>query len=177
MASPADPVPGGKDSVRTLTESDLRQVFDWRNHPDVRGYMFTSREITWDEHVAWFARCTKEAGRHLLMFEADGLPSGFVNLFAARPGGVADWGFFVAPGAPRGTGSRLGKAALDYAFGTCGLHKVCGQAIGSNARSIALHKRLGFREEGVLRDQFFDGLIHIDVIQFGLLAREYPPPQ
>lgn len=165
--------PTTSDRVRRLTEADLRQVFDWRNHADVRCFMFTSRELAWDEHVAWFAQCQKEAGRHLLIFETASGPSGFVNLFESRAGGIADWGFFVAPGAPRGTGGRLGRTALDYAFRTCGLHKVCGQAMASNARSIAFHKRLGFREEGVLRDQFFNGSAYVDVALFGLLAPEY----
>jgi UDP-4-amino-4,6-dideoxy-N-acetyl-beta-L-altrosamine N-acetyltransferase len=161
------------DRVRRVTAEDLHQLLGWRNHPDVRSFMFTSREIPWEEHVAWFERCEAETKRHLLMFEAEGVPSGFVNLHEVRAGGISDWGFFVAPGSPRGTGTRLGKAALNYAFHICGLHKVCGQALAYNDRSITFHRRLGFKEEGMLRDQFFDGGAYIDVVTFGLLANEY----
>jgi RimJ/RimL family protein N-acetyltransferase len=86
---------------------------------------------------------------------------------------VADWGFYLAPDAPKGSGRELGKQALDYAFTQLGLHKVCGQALGFNKRSIAFHTALGFTEEGCLREQHFnDGKFH-DVVCFGLLSHEW----
>ena len=171
MTATANLNPG--DRVRPLVEADLRQLFDWRNHPDIRRFMYNQNELAWPEHQAWFARSQAEDGRHLLIFETEQGPNGFVNLGSVKPGGIADWGFYAAPGAERGTGSRLGRTALDYAFGKLLLHKVCGQALGFNAASIAFHQRLGFKREGVLRDQFFDGSTYVDVVHFGLLASEY----
>jgi UDP-4-amino-4,6-dideoxy-N-acetyl-beta-L-altrosamine N-acetyltransferase len=159
--------------VRPMVLADLPNVLAWRNHPDVRRYMYTQHEIAEDEHRQWFERAVQDLGRHLLVFEDAGEARGFVNLHRLSAGSVADWGFYLAPYAPKGTGQSLGRAALNYAFTEIGLHKVCGQALAYNERSIRFHRRLGFSQEGVLRDQHFDGQYYYDVVYFGLIATEW----
>lgn len=162
-----------EDSVREMTLDDLGLVRSWRNHPEVRRFMYTTHEIGEDEHRAWFERASANPAMTLLIYEQDGAPRGFVNISRSRSETVADWGFYLAPEAEKGTGRKLGNRALAYAFATLGLHKLCGQALGFNERSIAFHKALGFREEGRLRDQHFDGATYHDVVCFGLLADEW----
>ena len=163
--------------IRPLVAEDLPEVINWRNHPDVRRFMFTQHEISLEEHRCWFARVSHDSARHLLIVEDAQEPIGFVQLSNVCPGGVADWGFYARPDAPKGTGRKIGWAALRYAFGELGLHKVCGQAIDSNKASIAFHKKLGFKQEGALRDQQrIEGVYHT-LICFGLLAHEWQPEQ
>lgn len=159
--------------VRPMSTSDLERVLTWRNHLNVRRYMYTQHEITLVEHTRWFERVSTDTSYHLLVFEVDDKPLGFINLHQIANGGIADWGFYVDPKAPKGTGKQLGKVALHYAFITAGLHKVCGQALDYNDPSIRFHHRLGFREEGTLREQHFDGEHYHDVVCFGLIASEW----
>ncbi|MGN2624135.1 UDP-4-amino-4,6-dideoxy-N-acetyl-beta-L-altrosamine N-acetyltransferase [Stutzerimonas balearica] len=158
-----------------MSPVDLECVLAWRNHPEVRRYMYTRHEITLEEHAGWFERASKDPGRHLLIFEDGEVPLGFINLQQIAPGGIAEWGFYAAPDAPKGTGRQLGRVALRYAFDEVGFHKLCGQALAFNERSIRFHRSMGFREEGVLRQQHFDGQHHHDVVCFGLLAGEWQP--
>lgn len=159
--------------VRPMNEGDIDQVLAWRNHPEVRRYMYTQHEISREEHARWFAQASQDSERHLLVFEIDTTPLGFINIHRIASGGIADWGFYAAPDAPNGTGRALGQAALRYAFEAAGLHKLCGQALTFNERSIRLHLSLGFQREGVLRQQHFDGQQYRDVVCFGLLASEW----
>lgn len=161
--------------IRPLTEDDLPLVLAWRNHPEVRRYMYSRHEIGADEHLRWFTQCRRQSGRHLLVYEEEGRPTGFVNLAPSRFDGAADWGFYAAPDATRGTGRRLGAATMDLAFGRLGLHKVCGEALAGNERSIRLHEALGFQHEGSLREQYFDGATYHSIVCFGLLSREWRP--
>jgi len=161
------------DRLRPMTADDLETVLAWRNHPQVRRCMFSSGEIAPDEHAAWFARASVDTDRMLLIFERDGDPSGFVSFDGTAKGGVVDWGFYLAPEAPRGTGAVLGRHALDYAFVDNGFHKVCGRVIGFNRRSAAFHLKLGFQQEGILREQHFDGSCYHDVVCFGMLGVEW----
>jgi UDP-4-amino-4,6-dideoxy-N-acetyl-beta-L-altrosamine N-acetyltransferase len=158
-----------------MTREDLERVLNWRNHEEVRRYMYTQHEISLEEHTRWFDRASLDANRYLLVFESDDVPLGFINIHRVALGGVADWGFYTAPDAPKGTGRRLGRAALQYAFNHAGLHKICGQAIAYNERSVKFHLSLGFQQEGVLRDQHFDGQYYHDVLCFGLLASDKQP--
>lgn len=159
--------------VRPMTEGDLERVLSWRNHQKIRSFMYSQHEISRDEHLLWFARASQDPKRHLLMFEIEGSPFGFINIHQVASGGIADWGFYAAPDAPKGTGRALGQAALRYAFKAAGLHKLCGQALAFNERSIHLHLSLLFQREGVMRQQHFDGRQYHDVVCFGLLANEW----
>lgn len=160
-------------TVRRMTQADLERVLNWRNHPEVRRYMYTQHEITLDEHTKWFESASVDSTRHLLIFEKDKEPLGFINISEVKSGGIADWGFYLSPQAPKGTGQELGNTALDYGFKSASLHKICGQALSYNQRSIAFHLRLGFKQEGILRHQHFDGQNYHDVACFGLLASEW----
>ena len=160
-------------TLRLMTESDLERVLQWRNHMDVRRYMYTTHKIRMEEHRKWFAGASINPAVELLIYEHEGEAQGFVNITRTRCAEVADWGFYLAPHAPKGSGRELGEQALNYAFAQLGIHKVCGQALGFNERSIAFHKRLGFVEEGRLRDQHFDGNQFHDVVCFGLLNCEW----
>ena len=108
--------------LRPMKESDLGQVLKWRNHPDVRSYMYTTHEIHMDEHRTWYAHASKNPKIALLIYERNELAIGFVNITRTRCPDVADWGFYLAPDAPRGSGQELGTQALNYAFVQLSLH-------------------------------------------------------
>ncbi len=60
-----------------------------------------------------------------------------------------------------------------YMFGELRYHKCEADVYAYNSASVALHERLGFRREGVLRDHEFFAGRHVDVLRFGLTAPEY----
>jgi UDP-4-amino-4,6-dideoxy-N-acetyl-beta-L-altrosamine N-acetyltransferase len=156
-----------------MTSADLHLVLAWRNHESVRRYMYTQHEIALHEHSQWFERATKDPNRHLLIFETDGVPLGFINIHPVAAGGIADWGFYSAPDAPKGVGRALGRATMQHVFTQIGMHKLCGQALAYNDRSIKFHLSLGFRREGVLLEHHLDGQTYHDVVCFGLLAKQW----
>lgn len=161
--------------IRAVTEEDLPMLLAWRNHTDVRRFMFSQHQIGLAEHRNWFAKASLDESRRLLIVEVEKKAIGFVQFNQVTEGGGADWGFYLRPDSPKGTGRMLGVMALTYAFSRLKLHKVCGQVIAGNMASIAFHQRLGFMLEGVLRDQQrIDGIYH-NLHCFGLLASEWHP--
>jgi UDP-4-amino-4,6-dideoxy-N-acetyl-beta-L-altrosamine N-acetyltransferase len=163
--------------VRAMTDHDLPMVLAWRNHPAVRRYMLTKDEISLEEHRKWFARVKVDNTRQQLIVLDGTEPIGFVQLNPVAEGSTAKWGFYARPGGPKGSGTKIGKAALTHAFKTLGLYKVCGQAIESNKASIALHQKLGFAEEGLLQEQQRTGNQHHNLFCFGLLAKDWQESQ
>lgn len=165
-------------NLRSLREADLAMVREWRNHPEVRRHMYTQHDIGEAEHRAWFQRSQENPHRHLLLAERAGHPFGFVHIqLMDAEAQRAEWGFYLSPEAPRGSGLALGLAGLGYAFGTVGLHKLCGEALAGNMRSRRFHERLGFIQEAYLRDHHFDGHTYHDVIGYGLLHSEWQARQ
>ena len=160
-------------TIRMLSVDDLPLVLLWRNDPDVRKYMFTQHEISYDEHLQWFYKASTDISRKLLIVEESKNPIGYVQFNHVSVGGIADWGFYARPGAPKGSGLKLGVASLNYAFNELGLHKVMGEAIHSNEISISFHKKLGFVQEGILREHKKIGNEYYHLYCFGLLSHEW----
>ena len=98
---------------------------------------------------------------------------GFVNLVCIAQPGVWEWGFYVAPGSPGGTGRRLGQVLLRTLFDDMGAHRLHAQVLSSNERSLRFHEALGFTREGLLRAHHHDGSSYQDVVCFGLLHHEF----
>jgi UDP-4-amino-4,6-dideoxy-N-acetyl-beta-L-altrosamine N-acetyltransferase len=159
--------------ARKMRENDLKAVLRWRNHPGVRKCMLSPHEITMAEHLAWFDRSKKDDTRALLVVEEDGQMMGCVVFSNVSCAGTADWSFYVDPESLAGTGRKVCAACLDFAFNELQIHKVAGHVLDFNDASILTHLRLGFRQEGVLREhRLIDGK-HLDLIVFGLLSFEW----
>jgi UDP-4-amino-4,6-dideoxy-N-acetyl-beta-L-altrosamine N-acetyltransferase len=159
--------------IRPLDQGDLLMVLGWRNDKQIRSNMLTQHEISIEEHKKWFARVSNDKTRCQMIIEDCGNPIGFVQFSGVVDRGVAEWSFHAAPGSKKGSGYKLGLSALNYAFGELKLHKVFGQVLSINYPSLELHARLGFTQEGVLRDQTYVKDKYISIIYFGLIIDEW----
>lgn len=73
----------------------------------------------------------------------------------------------------QGYGTEAMAMILRYAFDELNLHKVQLTVFGYNPRALAVYRKVGFREEGVMREFLHrDGARH-DLIMMGILAREW----
>lgn len=162
-------------SLRPLTEEDLPLVRAWRNAPEVRRNMYTKHEITEAEHQAWFGMLMDDQRSRWFIHEnAVGQPDGVVYFTDLQPlNRSAFWGFYAAPNAPLGTGTRLGWDALEKAFSGMELHKLNAEAMANNEESLRFQKKLGFCEEGLFRDFHLDGQSYVDVVRLGILDTEW----
>lgn len=160
--------------LRPLLKDDLEVVLLWRNHPNIRRFMYSQHKIALSEHLAWYERTLTNDSIHLLMYELNGIPTGFVKLqvvdATSRRG---DWGFYLSPDAPKGSGRLLGQSTIDYAFKQVGLHKLCGEVLEYNVKSLQFHERLGFKKEALFRDHFYDGHNYHNVVGFGLVVDDF----
>lgn len=84
-------------------------------------------------------------------------------------------GYWLAEEAQgRGTMTSAVRALVDHAFGTWGLNRVEIRAAVENARSRAVAERLGFREEGTLRQAERVGERFVDHVVYGMLVGDWP---
>lgn len=63
--------------------------------------------------------------------------------------------------------------ALEQVFGTFRLKKLSCEVLAFNESVVRLHKKFGFREEGVFREHHKMNEDYKDIIRLGLLAREW----
>ena len=160
-------------TIRKMQASDLDVVRSWRNHSDVRLHMLTQHEITPEEHSQWFAAAEKNPLKQVMLVYEEEKPLGLVHFSTEKNDGVMDWGFYLVPHSPKGSGSKLARKALNFAFKQQGWHKVCGQVISTNTASRRFHLKTGFMLEGVLRQQAKINHEWLSLWCFGLLATDW----
>jgi ribosomal-protein-serine acetyltransferase len=74
----------------------------------------------------------------------------------------------------RGTMTEAVRAYVDHAFTIWKLNRVMIQAAVENTRSRAIPERLGFREEGILREVERIGDRVLDGVVYAMLAADWP---
>ena len=150
--------------LRPATAADCHLIHTWRNHPSIRCMMFNPDPIPLPQHQTWFAAQLTNPNFKMYIYTLGGIPQGYGSLKRIAPH-TYEWGFYLAPSCPRGNGSILCNLLLQRAFGDLGATIVHGQALRHNAASIALHRKLNFRQpENSLHDD--------NVVQFELHASE-----
>ncbi len=182
---------GDRVTLRTVTEADHRLFERAHNEPAFRdGLLFRTPQGS--EDVASFVDERTDDGNVLLVVcveEDDGggggdageadtaagtpVPVGAVSLseVAREHATLAYW---LVPEA-RGEGYATAAAGLlvDYAFDTLSLHHLVAWTVAGNDDSQAVLERLGFVEEGRLREHVYWDGAYRDAVYFGLLEGEW----
>lgn len=166
--------------LRPVEENDVDDILRWVNDKDIIGNLatFAGKPLTRDDELAWVRKVrTSTDERVFTVLEAQsGRYLGQVGLhqifWRSRVGRAAaiissrdDMG--------KGYGSAAIASLLDIAFGELELHKVWLMVFEKNTRSRRTWGRLGFLEEGLLRDEYFhEGAWH-HMVRMGLLEQEW----
>jgi [ribosomal protein S5]-alanine N-acetyltransferase len=90
-----------------------------------------------------------------------------------RRGELGYW--LVAGARGRGLATRALRLALRWMFDELGLERAEIQTTPDNAGSLAVARRLGFAEEGLLRGRDVEEGRRVDVVILGLLRSDFEP--
>lgn len=161
-------------TLRLMTDNDLKSVLIWRNTPSVRMNMYTQHEISMEEHTNWWNRTKEQSSQKYLIFEDSGQPLGVVafnniNTFHKN----SSWAFYASPEAPKGTGSKMEFLALDFAFEKIKLNKLYCEVLAYNQPVLGLHKKFGFTEEGLFREQYYIKDKFVDVHRLAIFSDKW----
>jgi RimJ/RimL family protein N-acetyltransferase len=150
------------------------------NDPEIVGNLaaFSGDPFTRDQELAWIRRVRSSASDVVFTITAadDGRYLGQCGIHQiherSRVGRLA---CIIAQKQEmgRGHGTAAIRAVLDHAFDVMQLHKTWLMVFAHNARSRGIYSRIGFREEGVLREEYFhEGGWH-DMVRMSMLDREW----
>lgn len=161
--------------LREMIEADKYMVLAWRNDERVRQHMYTSHIISDAEHDAWFAKALTSHDQKHFIFQNNERPTGVVSFSGInRHDQTAYWAFYLGEiDVPKGTGSVMEFLALEYAFGDLGLFKLSCEVLATNPGVVKMHKRFGFREEGIFRSHRLREEGRIDVYRLALFNDEW----
>ncbi|PSP55358.1 GNAT family N-acetyltransferase [Halobacteriales archaeon QS_1_67_19] len=167
---------GDRVELRVTEREDVEFLQRARSDPDLRTPL-TFTEPRTREQVESFYETTIAAdngdANFLICRAGDDDPIGEANLFRVE-NDHAEIAYWLVPEA-RGEGLATEAASLlvEYAFRTRGLRRVWGKVVDFNHDSKTVLERLGFVEEGRLRDHEFLGGAARDVVLYELLREEW----
>lgn len=164
--------------LTALREEDSPTLFRWINDRALVILNAPFRPVSRDAHDAWFAAVQRDASRVIRAIREtpDGPVLGSCQLHDLHPiHRTAELQIRIGAASARGRG--VGTAAvrqlLALAFGELALHRVFVHVFATNAPAIALYEKVGFRDEGTLREAALIDDRRVDVKVMGILRAEW----
>jgi UDP-4-amino-4,6-dideoxy-N-acetyl-beta-L-altrosamine N-acetyltransferase len=161
--------------LRPLGWKDAPLLLEGRNSDHVRLLMLSQKRITQEEHRRWMEKRLATPETPYFIFLEGSKPLGLVGMTSFdEEHARGDWGFYLwATDAPSGAGTHMLSAFLDEIFLRRAVRKLCSQVINTNEKSLHLHRKLGFSEEGLLKDHILGLNGPQDVTVFGLFDHDW----
>ncbi|WP_435177996.1 GNAT family N-acetyltransferase [Halorussus sp. AFM4] len=166
---------GDRVELRVTEREDVEFIQRARSDPAIRTALTQTAPQTREQVEEFYEEfvAADNGDADFVVCDEDGDPVGEVSLFRTEHdrGEVAYW--LVPEARGEGYATEAVSLLLDYAFETSGRHRVHARVVDFNEPSRALVERLGFTEEGRLRDHVFLEGEYRDVVLFGLLREEW----
>jgi len=162
-------------STRPIEIKDKNLILQWRNSDRVRSNMYSDQLISQEEHEEWFTRALVDRNSVYLVFLYELRPIGFIsftNISAVRT--RCYWAFYLGEvDVPRGSGTVMEFYALDYAFLTLKIRKLCCEVFSFNNGVIKLHRKFGFVQEGLFVEHYKKNEEYEDIVCLAKFASSW----
>lgn len=161
--------------LRRLEKIDLPIRVAWANHPRVYPSMGFTPPISLEKTIAWWENNQKSNSRFDAVFETDdGEYAAFGGLTCIDPIiRKAEFYLFVNPDLHgQGIGTMATRMLCQYGFVILHLHKIYLLTNESNIPARRLYEKVGFKLEGVHRDEKLIDERFENRYYYGILASE-----
>jgi len=132
----------------TLSEPQKKMILTWRNHENVKAYMYTNEDISEAEHFGFIKALETREDRRYFLVQNAGIDIGVID-FNDISKESATMGLYANPTLnQKGVGSLLMDAIVTYAFETLNVAILKAEVFPDNAKAKALYEKFGFCEKG-----------------------------
>lgn len=172
---------GEKVLLRPIKKADISLFLKWFNDPEVTQYLTLYLPMTEMAEEKWIEESVARANSDVnLVIEIvnKGTPQAIGSLglnhlkMKDREG---TFGIVIGEKDlwERGYGTEATQLIINYGFEQLNLHRIVSLVCSFNERSLNLHKKVGFVEEGRRRKAVFKNGQYWDLIEFGVLENEW----
>ncbi len=166
--------------LREFRQEDISGLRSWVNDAATTRYLsgaFTKPQ-TWEQSETFLSNILNGSAGGVNLVIADRESRRYLgqcNLFMIdQTARHAELAIILAPDSVgRGYGTEAVGLLLDFAFRQLNLNRVYLKVHADNARAIRCYEKCGFRLEGRLREQIYRDGRYEDVLEMGVLRREF----
>ncbi|MEV8441874.1 spermidine N1-acetyltransferase [Actinosynnema sp. NPDC051121] len=161
--------------LRALERDDLPFVHQLFNDDQIMSYWFDEPFEALVELRDIYDRHIHDERERRFVVDVDGEPAGLVELVGiVDVHRTAEFQIIIAPRHQgRGLAATATKKALDYAFAVLNLHKIYLIVDVANEKAIHVYRKVGFQDEGILREEFFAAGRYRNALRMGVLQQEH----
>ncbi len=172
----------GKTELVPVRDSHVEKFLQWFNDSEVTQYltMYLPVGETFEREYVKRLQSDRSGSDVVLVIsvrEAENLiPIGTIGLHGIHwKDRDAEVGIAIGEKSfqNQGHGTRAIRLMIRYAFTTLNLRRLHAGAYAFNERSLALQRRAGFMEEGRRREAVYKNGSYHDIVENGLLKREW----
>lgn len=156
-------IEGGKVFLKAIEPEDLQRLREWRNLPEYRKHFREYREINTAMQQKWFEK-TVCGDPNTVMFsvflQATGELIGCCGLcyinWVHRNADLSLYiGYENSYIDDQGFAEEACRLLFDYGFNQLNLHKIWTEIYEFDTKKMQLYTSLGFKQDGMLRDNYF----------------------
>lgn len=166
---------GELTTLRALEERDVERLRGWRNHPELMGLHFSDLPVSDIEQKNWYQAYATSRTKVFMVESKQDEAAGYVILKDLdHKNRQAEIGIHLDPAHQgKGYGKDAFLSLVRFCFEELNMHRVYLQVFAFNERAAGLYRKLGFVEEGRLRECFFTQGAYQDIIVMSLLDNEF----
>jgi len=172
-------IKGKKVILRPLSLKDAKNFTQWLSDPEVTKFLEIHeqpRPSLKDEREYIVKKKRSGNGIQFALDSIDGTHIGTIGLDTIdRYNKRASYGVFIGNKKywGQGCGTEAGRLILEYGFRKLKLTRIYLHVYSFNIRGYKSYRRLGFRQEGVLRQHRFRSGHYYDEVIMGILRDEF----
>lgn len=165
-------------TVRKFQFEDIPNKIRWINNKENNQFLHYDLPLEYDKTCNWFEKVKDRTDRYDAVIEVAGKPVGLIGLLSIdRKNKKAE--YYVSMGETgykgKGVASKASKLIFHYAFETLGLEKIYLYTESDNIAAQKLFRRVGFKEEGLLKKDLFSKGRYVDRFAYGITKEEFLP--
>jgi UDP-4-amino-4,6-dideoxy-N-acetyl-beta-L-altrosamine N-acetyltransferase len=122
-----------------LSIEEKKEVLNWRNHPEIRKWMYNKEEISLKNHLEFIENLKEKPNK--IYLKAGNL--GVINFEIKND--LAELGIHKNPKKEK-VGKKLLEIAINYAFKELKVKKITLFVFEDNQKAINLYKKFGFKQ-------------------------------
>lgn len=138
-------------NIKLLNFIDLKleekeMILKWRNHPEIRMWMYNQDEIKLEEHLTFIASLKSRKDKLYFLVKKEDEFIGVIDFLDLDKKEIF-YGIYSNPNSKiMGVGRILNEISIDFAFNSLNAHKLKLEVFEDNIQVRNLHKKYKFRE-------------------------------
>jgi RimJ/RimL family protein N-acetyltransferase len=175
------PLIGERIILRPFTKKDLTYIKRWSNDAELRKLIGEIAPMSQAQAEKWYKELRSDRNRlwyTIVLKKNDRVvgEAGLLRMF--KPWRNTDMTIIIGEKDQRekGYGTEAGHLLLTHAFHNLGFHRISIGVVDFNKKAIQFWKNLGFKKEGIHREEYYCDNKYSDFIMMSILENEYATP-